>query len=639
MFRPEKIYRTIAVIPKSRFKKMLIALQEKGICQVKEAEAGLNRIDPLEDEQRILSLYSRLSFVKEHLERHDKRKLEHPLKELFSGKKPSEPPKKTLPKEELFKKVEECLDTVEHSVRENAKEIENIETMHSTSEYLISNLHYLPHISTALLKDSPNIKKITGIVANSSIEEIKSRFGNNSVIVINSIDKRDSLLIMACLAKDYAEIEQSLHEAGFEELSVPYEDMHPHQIIKELKEKNTALASEKSRITKEMHELYHSYAPGLSYFSEQLEKLKERIDARTMMKNSDSFSVIECWVPAKNMHDFRACLKECTKSHCIIYEEREDSPSLLDNPEIIKPFEKITEMYSLPKYNNFDPTPIVALTFSLFFGFVVGDFFYGLLILLFGMLLKRGKGSYNKKTRRIANLIITLGISAGINGILFGSYFGNFIPDLLKSKGIAIPYLIDSMKQVLIVLMIALGIGVLHISTGLLVGFFENMRKGKPLDALQSQGVWLLFVSSAICFIFKQNLIGIILVLLSVLLQISLNFKASGFAPALLSVFSFAGFTGDVGSYARLMALSVSTSGIGLAFNLMTNMAVNVPFIGIIMAILIFIAGHIFNILMSCLGGFVHPLRLHFLEHFSKYYDGGGTKYVPYGNKTNTNNL
>ena len=144
--------------------------------------------------------------------------------------------------------------------------------------------------------------------------------------------------------------------------------------MKKLGKDNLDLLNKQNKILNELHKLYIDYHTQLDYFHDELKILKEKIDALTLMKSSSSFSILECWLPEKNMQQFKNILEKETDGHYTEYHERKDAPTLLNNPQIIKPFETITELYSLPKYKDFDPTPILAISFSFFFGFMLTDF-------------------------------------------------------------------------------------------------------------------------------------------------------------------------------------------------------------------------------------------------------------------------
>ncbi|MCK5282152.1 MAG: V-type ATP synthase subunit I [Nanoarchaeota archaeon] len=627
MFKPEKIYRSVTIIPRDKVQKTISLLHEKNVCQIKMAENKLEAIQPVEDEEKILNLYSRLEFVRENLENYSSRVAPNIIKEFFSKKKITKIKRKLLLKEELFSKVDECLDIVEDTIRTNIKEIGRIDETKNNNDYFIENLAYMPPMNTSLLKDTEKLKKIVGIVNNLTIEKIKKQIEKKSLIIINEIDKKTSLLIVTCQHELSKNIESFLHKIGFDIVSFPYEDKKPLEIIDKIREENTRLAAEKEDILKDQHRLYIAYHAVLDYLHDELRRLKEKVDALSSIRKSDSFAVLECWVPAKNIEEFNNILKTRANGYYLTYNEREDAPTLLNNPKMIRPFESLTELYSLPKYNEFDPTPILAITFSFFFGFMLTDFVYGFILLALGILLIRGKGSYNEKTKNVGIILTVFGAFTLLLGIVFGSYFGNFF----QSLGFNIPALIDSLNQVMIVLMISLIIGTVHLLTALTIGLIENMKKSRILEGLQKQGVWIMFVFSLLAFMLNLKVPGYILLSASLITQVILTFKEAGGISSILSIFNFPGFIGDLFSYARLTALALGTTGIALAVNFMTLMAWDIKYIGPIAAVLIFVIGHIFNMAMNGLGAFVHSIRLHFLEFFQKFYEGSGKKYVPFG--------
>ena len=157
---------------------------------------------------------------------------------------------------------------------------------------------------------------------------------------------------------------------------------------------------------------------------------------------------------------------------------------------------------------------------------------------------------------------------------------------------------------------------------------FSEARSIARLSLLSFEASFLLSVF--LMMLTPTRVVGFGVLGLSVIIQIVMSFMEGGPMISILSVFDYAGFLGDVFSYARLMALAIGTAGIALAVNFMTLMVAEIPYVGIIVAILLFVFGHTFNLAMNGLGSFIHTLRLHFLEHFSKYYEGDGKLYKPF---------
>ncbi len=294
----------------------------------------------------------------------------------------------------------------------------------------------------------------------------------------------------------------------------------------------------------------------------------------------------------------------------------------------------ITELYGLPKYTAWDPTPMVALTFPFFYGFMLGDLAYGIFMAVLCYFIVIGIGKHAPGMKRFGKAFLIIGIVTAVMGIVFKSYFGNFFPELGNFLGMTIemPGFIDAMKDILILIILSLLIGAVHLLSGLVFGLLENLSKKQWLAAAKNQGVWLIFFAGIVAAALPPTqMIGLGMLIFAVVLQVVTNFLDSGPAVALLSPMNFAGFVGDLFSYARLAAMAVGTAGIALAVNFMVFLAIKlIPVVGILVGIIIFIVGHLFNFGMNALGSFIHTLRLHFLEYFSKFYQGGGKKYQPF---------
>ncbi|MBR9699535.1 V-type ATP synthase subunit I [Candidatus Woesearchaeota archaeon] len=629
MFKPEKIVRTSVILPKDHAQEVISALYKQGICQLTKSEVNLDEQSLDEDEQQTINLYARVKFLKETLGQYSKATPKNFFKDLFS-KKTTLKSVAQLKKEELFGEITDILDTMEDRVKKNAQRVKAIQENRNKNDYEIENLRYLPDIKLDALADSQFFRKFAGIISYSAQHRLSLE---RAIILTKPIDEKVCLLIVVCLHEDAQKIESGLHTVGFDALQLSKEGILPHLRIKTLKDENLKLLQEENRIMKDQYRLFVANHRLLDSFLKELNIWKEKITALEMLKGAESFSVLDCWLPEKNKDEFEYVIGREAKGFHLSYEEAEDAPTLLKNPRIIKPFELFTELYSLPRYKDIDPTPILAITFSFFFGFMLTDVVYGFVLLALGLLLIRGKGSYDRRTKDIGLILTTFGIFTAVLGSFFGSYFGDFF----QRVGFNVPQLLDSLGSITTILVIAIALGAIHLFTGLAVGFFENMKKKKVKDALHKQGVWILFLFSLIMFVLQIPVFGYSLLLLSLVFQVGLTYDEAGVVPSLLSVFNFTGFIGDLFSYGRLMALAVGTAGIALAVNFMTLMVWGIPFVGKIAAPMVFIIGHLFNLAMNGLGAFVHSIRLHFLEFFSKFYEGQGKKYVPFGGIENGN--
>lgn len=346
-----------------------------------------------------------------------------------------------------------------------------------------------------------------------------------------------------------------------------------------------------------------------------------------------------------------AQLKEVFDSMALVWTA--DAASVEDNPPIklrnnsfSKQFETLTEMYGMPSYNEFDPTIFLSIFFLLFFSMCMGDAGYGLVLMLVGFLMRKKEGGLAKLWR----LIMILGAGTFVVGIVMGGFFGidlsqqKWVPGFLKKIMITGDVTIAGSayaKQMIL----ALGIGVVHICLALIMKAVWAVRKEGFKNSLGAIG-WTLLIVGAVVILslglpglisesaMKWLIIGIAAVsTLGIFL-----FNKWGRNPllnigsGLWDTYSMAsGLMGDVLSYIRLYALGLSGGMLGSTFNMMGGMVLGdnptwqwVPFV------LIIIFGHVLNIAMSCLGAFVHPLRLNFVEFFkNSSYEGAGSAFNP----------
>jgi V/A-type H+-transporting ATPase subunit I len=309
----------------------------------------------------------------------------------------------------------------------------------------------------------------------------------------------------------------------------------------------------------------------------------------------------------------------------------EDVPVLQQNNAYAKPYELLVEMYSPLKYNEIDPTFFVALTYPFFFGFCLTDAGYGLLVAIIGFILYRGMGKINRTMHDGGLIIIASGVWAIILGLVTNGLLGDLWTRIL-GWGPALPTVIDSInafKYPATILVIAIVIGVIYTNIGFILGAIDNIRYGDKKEALGSQIVWFIFelgiVLLILGFIFPSfGMIGMALGAVLIIAALGILFWTNG-AFGLMDVF---GFMGDVLSYARLLALCLATGGIAMTVNILTNMVNDmIPFVGIVLAIFVFIFGHIANFAFQVLGAFINALRHNYVEFFSQFFEEGKGKF------------
>ncbi len=397
--------------------------------------------------------------------------------------------------------------------------------------------------------------------------------------------------------------------------------------------------------------------PVLKAFSKVLQRKMEfskvRLDGEKV--SGDKLVLLEGWVPEESLE---AAQNELSASS-VFYEIRraqrgDNAPVKLRNNAFTRMYEVLTKMYGMPSATDFDPTPIVAPFFSLFFAFCMGDAGYGLILILLGFILRSKLG---KDMRGMMNLVITLGIFTTFIGALLGTFFGmslldSDIPEKLKEFIISGNVeLFGSVYDKQMIL--ALAIGVVHISIAMTVKAINSTFFYGFKESLSAWGWWLVVVGGVIiatlsfvsvipaevskwAFIAVGGLGAVFVYLLN-------NLNRNVFAnigAGLWDTYNMAsGLLGDILSYIRLFALGLAGGMLGQTFNSLAMMVVDGQegvgaVFGWIGFGLIIVFGHTLNIAMSCLSAFVHPLRLTFVEYFKNAgYDGKGVEYKPFKNK------
>jgi len=294
----------------------------------------------------------------------------------------------------------------------------------------------------------------------------------------------------------------------------------------------------------------------------------------------------------------------------------------------------VTEMYVYPAYDGLDPNPLMAPFFILFFGLMMADMAYGLLMLLGGwFLLKKLKATGTMG--HMGGLLVLCGVSTFIFGALTGGFFGDFIPQLAKiidpNSNVQLPYLFTPLTDTLAILVGSLVLGVIQIITGMAISVVYKCRNGDWVDALWNEITWwIVLAGAALAILGIGNVAGYPAVLLVGLVMLvygsTRNAKGFGKVTALIGAVynGVSGYFSDILSYARLMALMLAGAVIAQVFNTLGSVTGNV--IGFVVISLI---GNALNLALNLLGCYVHDLRLQCLEFFGRFYKEGGRQFRP----------
>ena len=364
---------------------------------------------------------------------------------------------------------------------------------------------------------------------------------------------------------------------------------------------------------------------------------------------TDHCVILTGWCPTDRREQVVTTLADfCTAYQFSPPAPEDDVPVLLKNNGFAKNFEWVLGMYAYPKYGTFDPTFIMGIFYLLIFGLMFADAGYGLVLSVVCFAAVRLLHP-RENMKRFLLMFGYCGISCILFGVLFGSYFGNFplafmeyvlkmppeaMPrlSLLPAEAANMAVLLDPIQNPMGFLVISLGLGALHLIAGMAVKAVLLCRQGKPLSALfDIVSYWVLFAGfGALVFDTK---IGAILCSVGVgLILLTAGRHRKGIpmkiAGGFLGLYDLINYASDLLSYSRILALGLAAGVIGQVVNILATLKGG-TFIGIILMVVVFVIGHLLNLVINILGTFVHTSRLQYIEFFNKFYEEGGTPFRP----------
>jgi V/A-type H+-transporting ATPase subunit I len=610
-------------------------LQEFGNLQIDNLQEKIDEQDfaelqPDSDDEEVGRLEAKLSQVRYSLDF---------LNKYNTTKKPMFAPKIKVDesKREEYLKNEEKLRDIYESCRGIDSKFAEFKSTETKLLNTISQINpwITLNINLEDIRNTQNTNTVLGFVTTKYVEEFSNAIRDENLeayLQKVSEEKENSYLMLVYHYVCEERIQQLLKQFGWTRVAFTEFIGTPEENIKRLTEEIEDIENKKAELEKKAE----SMVPETGFLEILYDLLSIEKDKRSVVKDfgkTDKTFMLHGWIPAKLSDDMVRLMDGITDKYTIQFEDPNDEdeiPLLLNNPKIVQPFEMITDMYSVPNPRGIDPNIFMTPFFILFFGMMVTDAAYGILLAAAtGFVLMKYKPEGNVK--KMMGVLFLGGISTFFWGGIFGGWFG----DLIKIK----PWWFNPLDEPLKMLIFCLLLGVIHLYTGYILAAYVNIRDGKIMDAVYDQVLWLMLLTG-LMFLALPSLatVGKYMAIIGAVGTIIFSARSEKnifkrLSSGILALYGVSGFLGDVLSYSRLFALCLATGVIAQVFNAMGIM-IGGSLIGKVIMVAFLAFAHVFNTALGVLGGYVHTSRLQYVEFFGKFFEGDGKPFNPLRIKT-----
>ncbi|WP_406656787.1 V-type ATP synthase subunit I [Methanolobus sp. ZRKC2] len=555
----------------------------------------------------------------------------------------------------LFVDLDNKLNTLDSEVNALAEKKSGLEAELKETESLKKEL--LPFANIDLSLDLYHGYENLAVFAGYVQENVESAISKITSSYELYYDPKAGVTVLFVAKEKAEEVSDTLAKALFKELRVPDVSGVPATILADIERKEADIGKRIEATDVEIESLNHKYADFILASNELLSIETQKSEAPLRIATTESTFVIEGWVPSENYNQLEQTVNSATDGRAFISsqemtkEDEQKVPIEYDNPKVSAPFEEIMDLYARPRYKEIDPTTLIFISFPLFYGMILGDIGYALILLTLAFAIKKFVSS--DAVKPLMNILIYCQISTFLFGILYGEFLGFPLASVHTDHGVVaglipgfetvelfaspiggeiVTYPIHRTHLVMTLIVVTALIGVIHINIGYMLGFINENKKHGFMAALLEKGSWIVvelgILLAALGYVGMLPIaVGIIVFLIGFIMLVKgEGIKGPIELPALLS---------NSLSYTRLIAVGLSSIYIASTVNLIAFEMIWQPgtAIGVatIFAIVVFLFGHALNTVLSIIAPGLHSLRLQYVEFFGKFYEGGGRKYNPFG--------